>query len=271
MHVVIAFLLLTPICTADVSLDEIFTRYGTDKQSGYHSYVHAYSMLLGPWRNHIGALLEVGIGTVRPGFANNMGGHARLATNYTPGASLHSWREYLPYTRIVGLDLDAEAVRAAANPSQNIEAYAVDTTRESSVAALDLTRGGTSLFDVIIDDGLHTWIGQQKTLVSLWPLLRPGGFYFIEDVLWGDLTKTAQEGRPNPVMEETGPQALAILREGGAYSIGLDAFWRTLERRRWSTIIALQKPEAHWPRLRDANKGVYDGEQQQHHHGGHHH
>ena len=72
-------------------------------------------------------------------------------------------------------------------------------------------------------------------------------------------------------MEETGPQALAILREGGAYSIGLDAFWRTLERRRWSTIIALQKPEAHWPRLRDANKGVYDGEQQQHHHGGHHH
>ena len=38
--------------------------------------------------------------------------------------------------------------------------------------------------DIIIDDGLHTWEGQQQTLVAMWPYLRRS-YYFIEDVfLW---------------------------------------------------------------------------------------
>lgn len=237
---------------AEESLETIFEQYGTDKQADFHGYVHAYSMLLGPWRHHVQSLLEVGIGTVNHSFAANMG----TKRNYSTGASLYSWRRYLPNARIVGLDLDAAAAAAAADKSLRIEAYGVDTTSGPALAALDLTNGGRSLFDVVIDDGLHTWKGQQQTLTNLWPLVRPGGFYFIEDVVWGDLTKHATPGGRNPVIDATNPRALAILREGGAYSISLDAFWKTLSKHRFSTIIALQKPERHWPLHCNSLKGV---------------
>ena len=155
---------------AEESLETIFEQYGTDKQADFHGYVHAYSMLLGPWRHHVQSLLEVGIGTVNHSFAANMG----TKRNYSTGASLYSWRRYLPNARIVGLDLDAAAAAAAADKSLRIEAYGVDTTSGPALAALDLTNGGRSLFDVVIDDGLHTWKGQQQTLTNLWPLVRPG-------------------------------------------------------------------------------------------------
>ena len=128
--------------------------------------------------------------------------------------------------------------------------------RWTRVAALDLTSGGSRQFDVIIDDGLHTWSGQQRTLTNLWPLLRPGGYYFIEDVVWGDLAKHAAAGAWNPLVDSTSPEALAILREGGAYSISLDAFWKRLSKHRFSTIIAMQRPHANWPRLQNDDKGV---------------
>ena len=237
------------------SLEELFQQHGTDKQAMGHAYVHAYSMLLGPWRHDVRSLLEVGIGTVNSSFSANMGAYSSRR-KYMPGASLRSWRAFLPNARIVGLDLDASAARAAADPQQRLEAYGVDTTSAKAVAALDLTEGGKKPFDVIIDDGLHTWAGQQATLLTLWPLVREGGFYFIEDVLMGDIMKHATPGGPNPAMGSTSPQALAILREGGGYALSLDAFWGRLSKRRYSSIIALQKPKRDWPRLYGGDKGI---------------
>ena len=97
-------------------------------------------MLLGPWRQHVHSLLEVGIGTVNHSYAANMG----LRRGYTVGASLLSWRDYLPNARIVGLDFDAGAVdsvrKAAAKDSTGrLEAYSVDTTNAQAVAALGLS------------------------------------------------------------------------------------------------------------------------------------
>jgi hypothetical protein len=37
-------------------------------------------------------------------------------------------------------------------------------------------------FDIIIDDGGHTMKQQQDSFRVLWPLVRPGGLYFIEDL-----------------------------------------------------------------------------------------
>ena len=36
--------------------------------------------------------------------------------------------------------------------------------------------------DIIIEDGPHTLDSQEKFLVKLFPLLKPGGYYIIEDV-----------------------------------------------------------------------------------------
>ena len=109
----------------------------------------------------------------------------------------------------------------------------------AKLSANDIPRGSC---DVIIDDGLHSWSGQQATLRSLWPCVRPGGVYFIEDVVWGDLTKHAVAGGSNPLQRSTSADALSILHAGGAYAILLDAFKPVLSKHRFSTIIALQKP-----------------------------
>ena len=36
----------------------------------------------------------------------------------------------------------------------------------------------------------------------------------------------------------------------------LDAFWKTLSKHRYSTIVALQKPEAAWLELHESNKAT---------------
>ena len=41
--------------------------------------------------------------------------------------------------------------------------------------------------DIIIDDGSHRFLDQEKTLHTLWGRLAPGGFYVIEDMLVGAL------------------------------------------------------------------------------------
>jgi hypothetical protein len=60
-------------------------------------------------------------------------------------------------------------------------------------------------FDFIIDDGNHEFWAQILTLQSYWPLLMPGGVYFIEDIM-GDgevqqLRKLIDTRYPGSVIE----------------------------------------------------------------------
>ena len=48
--------------------------------------------------------------------------------------------------------------------------------------------------DVIIDDGDHYHLANQKTLLLFWPYVRPGGFYVIEDVTTGARARTGRYG-----------------------------------------------------------------------------
>ena len=54
-------------------LDAIMRKEGTDKSSIGHAYVNAYGPLLGPWRDQVRTLLEIGIGTLNPKQDLNMG------------------------------------------------------------------------------------------------------------------------------------------------------------------------------------------------------
>ena len=51
-----------------------------------------------------------------------------------------------------------------------------------AVSALPIAPGSQ---DVIIDDGDHSPSGTQRTLLAMWPNLRPGGLYIIEDIITG--------------------------------------------------------------------------------------
>jgi len=52
--------------------------------------------------------------------------------------------------------------------------------------------------DVIIDDGSHKFLDQQRTLHTLWPRLTLGGFYIVEDVLVGALPWSREHAQQVP-------------------------------------------------------------------------
>ena len=170
-------------------LDSLMRKEHSDKSSIGHAYTNAYGPLLGPWRESVRTMIEIGIGTLNPKQELNMGhwsdGKHGRGRGYRPGASLRAWAAFFHKARIIGVDIDpgaAEAINAEKLP--NVSAVAGDTQQVAAMRqTLDtiVSYGGV---DIIIDDGLHTWEGQQQTLVTLWPYLRRGGYYFIEDVFF---------------------------------------------------------------------------------------
>jgi len=48
-------------------------------------------------------------------------------------------------------------------------------------ATKDRTGGARPLFDVIVDDASHDPQLTRQTLLNMWPAVRPGGFYVVED------------------------------------------------------------------------------------------
>ena len=61
-----------------------------------------------------------------------------------------------------------------------------DTTKkmEEGFGVTSTDAGGLAQkkYDMIVDDGLHEPLYQAKTMQNMWPLLRPGGRYFVEDI-----------------------------------------------------------------------------------------
>lgn len=146
-------------------------RFSAGKQSGHPE---VYSLLdLSP--DSVSKVLEVGIGTNDESAASTMGRRG------TPGASLRMWEEFFPNATIYGADVDVKSHIF----SDRIESLHLDSTDQGSLANLYLrlsspVEGAT--FDLIIDDGLHTPESNIRVLAHLLPLVRPGGFYVVEDI-----------------------------------------------------------------------------------------
>jgi trans-aconitate methyltransferase len=87
------------------------------------------------------------------------------------------WQKFLPNTQLYGLDINP----AIHLENDQVKTYVVD---QSSTDSLEDFKSQTSdvMFDVIIDDGSHIADHQQLTLSVLWSKLKPGGYYFIEDL-----------------------------------------------------------------------------------------
>ena len=154
------------------TLAEWFAAHHTDKSA--NGYTDAYDLRLTPLRDQPIRLLEIGVGTVLPNVLSSMRYVYDAAHPYRPGASLRAWRDWMPRATIVGGDVQPDC----AMQDDRIEVRLFDSTdRAACDAAL-----GEQTFDVIIDDGLHTLEANEATLRNLWHRLKPGGWYFIEDV-----------------------------------------------------------------------------------------
>jgi SAM-dependent methyltransferase len=139
------------------NLDTIALAVGTDKASAGHGYTAVYGPLLEHMRE-LGnvRLLEIGV---------------------WEGASLTMWAEWLPMADIVGVDIDL--ARCRIQESDRVKLRQGDTLDAAFLASLVAEFGA---FDVVIDDGAHLIAHHQAAFDALWPAVKPGGLYIVEDL-----------------------------------------------------------------------------------------
>ncbi len=125
-----------------------------------HNYIQWYELHFGKLRRKKLNLFEIGIG----GDENR----------YMGGASLRMWRSYFKRSMITGLDIVDKSIFS--EPRINI--YMGSQTDESLLKKIDSEKGP---FDIIIDDGSHRNEHVLKSFSVLFPLLKSGGIYVIED------------------------------------------------------------------------------------------
>lgn len=133
---------------------------GTDK-FGYHCYTPNYHKLFHRWRDRALKILEIGVG----GYQDEDRG----------GQSLATWRDYFPQGEITGIDIQKKVLdfgpRVAIRQGSQVDA--------DFLAAVVAERGP---FDLIVDDGSHRNEHVVETYRILFPTLKPGGIYVVEDV-----------------------------------------------------------------------------------------
>ena len=141
------------------SLAELAERHGTDKSMIGHAYVNLYAMLLDAHRESVLNVTEVGV---------------------MHGASVLMWADYFPNAQVLGLDyrMTATAInRTASQP--RIHLHQADASLPSVLEKLQLANES---MDLVVEDASHAHEDSHRIAANLWQLVKPGGFYVIEDV-----------------------------------------------------------------------------------------
>ena len=143
-----------------------------------HNYSDFYDLLLSSRRFQVLKVFECGIGTNNVLLASSMGKRG------VPGASLRVWREYFPNAEIIGADIDSGCLFQ----DSRISTYFVDQTKPESIKLM-WNQIGEGNFDIMIDDGLHTFEAGITLFENSEHLLNNFGVYFVEDVNPWDIIK----------------------------------------------------------------------------------
>lgn len=94
------------------------------------------------------------------------------------GGSLQMWREYMADATIVGLDINPKAAQYD-DPEHHVHVRIGDQTDTAFLGGVVDEFGW---FDTVLDDGGHTPKQMIGSFQYLFPRLRPGGVYIVEDV-----------------------------------------------------------------------------------------
>ncbi|MGW5385155.1 DUF707 domain-containing protein [Nocardia sp. NPDC003963] len=136
-----------------ISLTRLALLYGSDKW-GIHRYTPQYERYFEPLRDRPLTILEIGIGN---------------------GASLRMWKRYFRRAIVFGLDIHDSSRYV----EQRITPLLGD---QSSSESLERAVEQTGPLDIVIDDGSHISAHVIASFHALFPKLRPGGLYVIEDL-----------------------------------------------------------------------------------------
>jgi hypothetical protein len=95
------------------------------------------------------------------------------------GGSLQFWRKVLgPYSKIIGIDIDKSTQRF--NEPDN--GYFVEIGDQSDINFLEAVLSIHGVPDIVLDDGSHVPSHQIASFEYIWPRLRPGAIYMVEDI-----------------------------------------------------------------------------------------
>ena len=159
----------TPLC-------EIMGRNGSDKgnkELTRHNYTPFYYSIFKDIKDNNLRIFELGLGTNNTSFDSNMG------PDGIPGASLYGWSEFFPNSMIFGADID----KGILFQEKNIKTFYCDQTKPEIIKSMWDEPVLSDNFDIIIDDGLHTFAANVTFFENSIHKLNAGGYYIIEDIL----------------------------------------------------------------------------------------
>jgi 8-demethyl-8-(2-methoxy-alpha-L-rhamnosyl)tetracenomycin-C 3'-O-methyltransferase len=141
-----------------MTLDQLAIKHGTDKSSEGHDYCNVYERYFEPLRNEVICLLELGYGGDKDPLLG--------------GESAKMWLEYFPNAEINVLDNEIKE-----NVPEDIEF--IHGSQDDADLLLSIFSVGS--FDLVIDDASHLSSLTIKSFEILFPLMKSGGYYCIED------------------------------------------------------------------------------------------
>lgn len=147
-----------------VSLTAIADRLGLDRGSQKHRYTELYQMLFLPRRSLPFEMIEI----CAPEAAGS--DPAQM-----PG--LQMWLEFLPLVHL-------NAIGAAEMAPSSQPRLSYHRAEMGSALDLEALAGDLPAPDVVVDDGSHASHEQQAALIALFPRLKSGGLYIVEDLRW---------------------------------------------------------------------------------------
>lgn len=154
--------------------------YGTDKW-GTHRYAGHYQQHFGPRRRNKLTILEIGVGGYN--------------VPYAGGASLKMWKRYFPKANIFAIDIFDKS-------PLNEKRIKIFKGSQADPVFLQSVIAETGPLDIIVDDGSHMNAHVLASFELLFPHLRSGGCYVIEDLqtsYW-----PAFGGSEDPLASDTG-------------------------------------------------------------------
>ncbi len=150
------------------TLTDLANIYESDKGTAHferHRYTVIYDRLFRDLKHNELTILEIGLR------ANQY--YVGRLPKLSP--SLKMWRDYFRNACVCGFDVQDFTFMN----SDKIKVFVGD---QGSVPDLQKMLSQVTSFDVVVDDGSHASFHQLVSLKTLWPAVKPGGYYIIEDL-----------------------------------------------------------------------------------------
>lgn len=136
-------------------IDQLALKYGTDKSSAKHNYTEVYEFMLHRQRDKIECVLEFGV---------------------YKGQSLMMWADYFQRATVHGVDIRKQNYNTE---GRDIHHHVFDCTTIAARQFVGLLNPGP---DLVVDDAGHSMDSHVKTFEMVFPLLKSGAHYVIEDL-----------------------------------------------------------------------------------------